>query len=325
MEKSKKIEDLRLRFIEEHKGIEAILNSIFGKAESFEKKFDKDLSMFNEEEALDYLKSYRAMSLNVLQSRITHIKKYCLECRAQGIKGTDEGAWDKLTVSMVNSCVDVNKALDKYFPPEQMEQIITSLINPVDRFVIRGFYEGLRGDAYEDIWDLYPEDVDRETRTIDLSHARLAGLGLSRNKKIQVSQKLIDDMYASLNAEEYIYIREDWNSPRSVKLNESKGRFFKVAMTKISLQDYENLVVEKQRVTTKVKKLRELLKIKELSVPAIVGSAVIAKVKEIAREENISDAEAFESKAFVPVQARYGLFNRSFPQLRERYRLYLDK
>lgn len=323
MKRNEEIESVRLSFIEEHKRNRAIIESIFSKAEEYENKFNKDLCAFNTEEILEFLKGYKATYINALQSRITHIKKYCLVCRASGIEEANNGEWNKITSDMISSCVDTGRALEKYFSPEQMEKIIDSLINPVDRFVIRGFYEGLRGDAYEDIWDLYADDIDKETRTVNLSHDRLARYGMNGNKKLQVSQKLIDDILASLKTEEYVYTREGSVGTRSIEFNDTKGRVFRVAKTKISESEYENLIVEKQRVSTKFKAIKSILKMPELTIPAIVNSAVIAKIKELAEENGDSFEKAVKSEAFVPVQVRYGLLKSDFTKLLEKYSIYL--
>lgn len=269
-----------------------MLRLIFSHARRAEHALNKPLYSFTKAEARDFLKSIDSSSNKTLSAYASIITQYMVYARDKGVEGAENGEWDKLQKREINMLV---RRIKRYFAPKDILEIINYLPNPCDRFLILAFTEGLRGEDFDEIWNLTIDDFDKKSLTVKVPSG----------KTKHISKTLMD--YATKSAETYSYARmgaDDGNGVVMALAEEKPRSIFKhtQAVAKKSTR-----ARWKRRVGIRMEAIKLMTCEFEMTVPRLVNSGLYFKMQEISLRYGCALNDVLKTDEWADVVNQYDL------------------
>ncbi len=193
------------------------LKNIFGKAETFEEAYGKDMAEWNAEQIISFYKWYDTCSLYSLMNINSALHTYCLWCLKNGYVSSD--CYKDVTYEMLGECVNKEELSKIFVTRKQLVKMLEDLVNPVDKFLLLALFEGIKGDYCSEITHLKTTDIDG--RYIILP-----------TRRIVISDMLRELCYRSAEEVEYLpFYREDLvtyldNSDETLIFKQNKKRVY---------------------------------------------------------------------------------------------------
>lgn len=265
-----------------------VANLLFSKVSPFEEQWQKEVTSFSKIEALTFLKSLNSLSIQSLNVYAWTMRKYSQFC------GVKHSAWAKISQTECESLINAEQRRRKYLSESDVKALSAVLFNPVDRFILRGFYEGLAGDFYEDFKDIYPESFDELSSTVRLAN------GVTK----QISHELYE--LAIESAETYTYsVVGDRDCERNL-YDWSKG---KRDIVKLTYGSHESPAPStwKRKIRNRLDSIREYFCIPYLTIPNIRNSGVYNHLVRLSLENNCSIRKAVYLDEFKDIAIQYNL------------------
>lgn len=164
---------------ERNRNLEAQAAILFNRCEPYEVKLEKDICCFSTNEIIECLKSFNSVSLESLLVACSQYKLYVDWCIANHVMTKDyQNHFREIGSEVLRQCL--NPYLKEYrtFTREWIMGNMDNLINPRERFILLGTFEGIGAGtklAYEEFIDLKLNMFDTETHTLNLSPTRSIG------------------------------------------------------------------------------------------------------------------------------------------------------
>jgi len=287
----------------------ALLRAIFNKAKNLEDKLDKDLSCFVHDEIIDYLTEIHSSSDVTLRAYVSVVRGYCRWCLDNGYTNAQLGEWESITPAEINDCAFyVNSG--SYITREQLDQYVNGLINPCDQFMLYAFYEGLSGLFYEDVWGLTADRINGFQKEVILSSGAVVG----------VSRELIACAHESINT----YVYQIYRAPQNIFVEMPLKRDCPFTIKDPVVGTNPTPSGRSIRLTQKMLKIKKALSADDvLSIPRLKNSGFIWRIKERAKELNISEKACLMSPDSEDIRMQYSNEAKPFT-LRARFFKYLD-
>ena len=125
------------------------LYGMFRKIEPYEERLDKDVSLFNKDEAMEMYVGFKSRSVYTLMNNNVVLKAYCAWKKYYHDKNL-ESVYEDITIDDLKPCVDrdANKLLSR----EEIIEIEDQLLNATDAAIIELLFDGIAGKNMEDIY-----------------------------------------------------------------------------------------------------------------------------------------------------------------------------
>ena len=303
---------IKEEFLADHPN-KPVVRLIFKAANEYEQKFDKDLALFNEEEALEYLTGIKSISSSTLCGYASVIKAYA-DLYVQ-YHPTESNKWGNLRSSQIKTCAIPNAIQEKYVTEEQLEQTLRNVPNPCDKFLVRAFYEGLRGDYHEDVWKAELRDIKENPSATGDDDAYLM-MAPSDGRVLRISKKLYQ--YARESDKELVYSPMD--STKELNLN---GKCPYIYKCRNNTEDWDDERKSKARISRRLTVLKKKLGVEWLSAPRLAISGMVVAIKKLAQKKGISELEVLEVPEFRYIRTQYNITS-SVYALRDRLAPYFE-
>lgn len=157
-------ETLKKRYIlEKEKQViidENYLERLFNKTSKIEEEYNKDIHDFTVYEIKEFYKMLNSSSRDSLYVMNSQLSMYVQWCLSQNLVVDNQNHFLEITAEDVKSCL--NKAIldQKIITKEMIDKLLKDVLNPRDRFVILGLFEGLKGHSYCELTKLRPGDIE---------------------------------------------------------------------------------------------------------------------------------------------------------------------
>ena len=304
----------------------SIVRLILNNATEYEEKFGKDLAAFSKEEAIEYLKGIDSFSSDTLRGYTSIIRRYIKFCTGYQIEGIEANGWSKITAKVIkNQCVAEQKLEDKCITRDELESILKDVNNDCDKFMLLAFYEGLKGDYYEDIWQTTLENFEKE------------GDDWWFTSKDGTRRFIVSDLlyhYAQSSVEKFEYIIDDGVVKTELRLSPDCEYIFKY---RDNTSNPDESYRGKARVAQRVMTLKKQIGASQLTIPRLVNSGAVGAIKALAKEMNVkpevdvlirkmgklTEEDEKIRERVNKIRERYGL-TAPASSLRDKFARYLD-
>lgn len=266
----------------------AVVATIFSEVNFFEKQWGKNLLDFTKEEALTFLKSFNSLSILTLMTYTSIIRSYA------EFSGVTETSWKDVLQSDLLKLIDYDELRNTYFAPGDVDKIIACVPNAVDKFIVKGFYEGLSGQYYEEFQGLTMESFDRENSEVHLSNGKIK----------KVTEKLYALAQASANT--YSYQALDRKRTQNRKLVDvfASGEIIKSTLKR---SEENGLTSWKRKMRGRMESIKDFFGMSYLTIPRLRNSAIYYQLTKLAEANGCDVGSAVYLPEFETVIAQYNL------------------
>lgn len=176
-------EEQKKRFIIESSVDEASYSYKFANTEFLENYYNKDCSIWTSDEILGYLKYLSSKSCDTLYNHVIALGNYTQWAIQNFLTMDYQNHYLEIDINAINMCVNNHLRDNGLFTRKELLMRINGLANPRDKFIILGLFEGIRGNHFAELinarlsdinpetltMELYPEDINKSSRTIQIS------------------------------------------------------------------------------------------------------------------------------------------------------------
>lgn len=151
--------------------VKQLLIRIFDSTELEEKTFGKDVSEFNEEEAIDLLKSYDSKSRRRLKNTAHYLSKYREWWKNKNNNVSMIDPFDNRTIdTIVESIIPEESFNNMFFTKNDIMEYMDDILDDMNKFIIVAIFYSIKG---EDLVNLKMEDLNQEDMTVSLQSGRV--------------------------------------------------------------------------------------------------------------------------------------------------------
>ena len=279
--------ELKQKYIDTYK-YNNVARLLFKKAVDYEQKYNKDLAEFNHEEILDYLTSIGCGCEDTLFAYVSTIRGYARFYTEK--TGADTMAWETTSSDSIRPCVRKEKEF-KYIPPAVLDEVVELIPNPMDQFLVKGIYEGLKGDFYEELWNLRIDDINPTTLVARLPTGR----------RLTISPELYAIALKSDETEDYVSLKGT-NSWVNYKMIDNRIIKYRSNSTKV-----DNPTSQKIKIANRIYDLKKYTGREEINAIWLRKSGAIYMIKKEAARLNIKEIDVIDHSVFNTIRERYGL------------------
>ena len=279
-----------------------IFTVIISQAKLWEENWHVDLLHFSKKQALDYLKGMGSLSILSLMSYASTIRSYA------EFVGEKETVWKDVLQDDLKKLIDVDELKNTYFEPEDIDKMEAILPNTVDKFILRGFYEGLCGSYYEEFKGLTMANFDKETMTVHLS--------TGKDKKF--SKRLYD--LAQKSSETYIYKAMDIKREQKRRLVDMDGLMGEVVKSTLKVSDTPGLMPWKRKIRGRMEAVKEFFDLQYLTIPRLRNSKIYYELFLISEKHKCDIAEAVYLPEFDEIIYQFDLDGERKDKLAYKYK-----
>lgn len=159
-----------------------------------ETRLNKDLSEFTCDEILDFYKSLHTTSVLILENINSQMSKYT------NWVSSSKNSYKDLELKDLNSCIDKNKANEMFIKRKDLLSLCQQMMNPRDKMVVLGLFEGIKGQNYCEFACMKNEDFDFENKKVYLR---------STDRTVNISNELAEYIQQTIETEVYFPISEN--------------------------------------------------------------------------------------------------------------------
>ena len=273
----------------------------FIRSQDYEKKMGKDLSCFNKEEALEYLRVVIDTNSISLLNKANYYMTLYTDWMLQNGYADKGNAYETLSLDDLGKCL-VNNNRIGIIDRDMLNELCDRLYNPQDRYFFVALYEGLRGREYEEIINLRIRDVDFTNKKITVR---------SRNDaQIEMSDKLAFSIFEAYQEEYYVGKN---GSDVSRPMIGQDGVVFKFRHNSVEGTSSANRA--RAIYTTFLRVINSVTNMADISVAFIIESGIVDFVKRKANENGMTVSEYYNSRLCrADIKKQFGInnFNRKF-------------
>lgn len=278
---------------------------IFHKTKLLEEHLSRDVSEFSKDEIIQMLKKQNSTSMETLRYRISLLRSYTNWCIHSGhYFGFNQ--YNFISSEDLLSCIDQHYRDSKFISREILNQYVSDLINPCDKFLLLAFYDGIRGKNFIDISYMKGDDINVNTSTVRLQDGTI----------ISVSQDLV--VFAKQSANEYNYYITKEFEVTCVGLKEV-SEILKPRTNSCNNSEQSRY----NRISKTMLRLKEILDAPNLTIPRLFNSGIVNRLLIKSQELSIPPMKLLVSQDFIEERKFYGLDGKQDMQLRHMFKEYL--
>ena len=188
----------------------------FQKAELYERHINKDLSEIKFEGVEDIIKQAKSTSLQSIKRMLSVFNTY-FDWRISNRKSVNRLGinYYKIYIDMddskLRSFIHKSHSAKKYLLADDVDTIISRLINPVDKAIIMGFYEGIKGTELYELRSLRLNNI----KTVDGKYYKAKVINKDgSSRELAISRQL---MQLFVNSKEQVYYHKANGKGSSMK------------------------------------------------------------------------------------------------------------
>jgi len=261
-----------------------IISTYFIKSEEVETILGKDISCFNLSEIIGYYKSLNTASVNYLATINSQLLNYTTWCQSNGIVIDNQNHYREVDKRIYEECINKYYVSKKYVSREDLFELINrSTVDIGDKFLLLALFEGICGNKYIELRNLYPKDFKKNV------------VKLYTGRSFEVSRELIN--LALESADEFTY-RTSNGKKRSYDLRDKRCLKF----TEIDLN-------EAKEVFSIIRRLERINKYEQtyfVGSKELKESGRIHLIKELMLKDNISAEECIKKYRDNRIKDQYG-------------------
>lgn len=146
------------------------IKSIFNNSALVEERWEKDLCYFNRPQIIDLLKSYNSLAPDRLKQNCVYLADYYNWCLNVNHYVSDLTNYYHYSLSdeIIDGVIDKEDLLGKYFNKEEMKKYTSKIYDPTNQYIAYALYNGIKGDNFEELIHVKPEDLDRDKKELTL-------------------------------------------------------------------------------------------------------------------------------------------------------------
>lgn len=253
------------------------LTRIFNSTELEEKLFEKDVSEFTDDEAIDYLKSLNSKSRQRLKVYAWYLSRYRQWYYSkQNIDNILDPFDDRTINKIIESIIPDSVLNDQIITEDYFKECADLEPDSINKFILICFYHGIKGDEFADIINLKMEDLDEENKTVKLISGRISC----------VDDYFIEHMKKASNAETYIKSIEGNNRNPKQLLYVNNGYIIRGTAGRGEL--FDNKPVAPEFINARMNRIRKNIGNQYFSAANLYKNGLINYLKKKFNENGIS-------------------------------------
>lgn len=138
-----------------NRSTQILLPLMFATITDDEKRLGKDLSNFTIADISEYFHGLATASIARCLNIKAQFVKYSQYCQQKGLITDNQIHWQEVDRDFLMQCINYGKYQRQLVTREELVQVTDSLLNPSDRFVVLGLFEGICGNFYSDFRNLH--------------------------------------------------------------------------------------------------------------------------------------------------------------------------
>lgn len=251
---------------------------IFARVSKTEEVWEKDVCDFTVDEIYKLLPTFNSCSVNALNKNVSILRLYTEWCCQNKLSKDNINHFNEIDKSQLQPYV--NKITSILPTKEEISDIVASLANASDKFLIQALYEGVKDETIGEFFYIPIASIDPDKRIITFA---------SGKQKI-MSKKLYYLAIESSEEEKYLSIKDD-------------GDFFESTLTKKgtiinsrSNSTSDTLDHCEKRLRERMKKLKSAYDLSMISMPKLFNAGLRDEIKRIMEKYNINKEQFFNGK-----------------------------
>lgn len=243
------------------------LKILFNQSAEFEYKLDKDISNFTVEEIMEFYKACNRKSVESISVIHSSLNMYTIWCLTKNLVIDFQNHYSEISKDKYSTCVNTMYKKLSYITYDTIKEWLKEIVNVADQFLILALFEGLSGDNYKEINELYYSDFN------DLNVHLCTGRTIKVSKELkELARQAAEEIHyytIGENQKEYTFIEDDdkiIKSYHNTKLNVSefqKGRrLYNKIKRNMTYLGYPYLkgkdIIESGKVNYIIKRCKEL-------------------------------------------------------------------
>lgn len=251
---------------------------IFIRTAKTEKVWGKDVCDFTIDEICKFLPTFNASSLNALNKNVSVLRMYTEWCCQNKLSKDNINHFNEIDKSQLN--LYINKITSILPSKEEISEIVNSLANASDKFLIQALYEGVKGESVGEFFYIPIASILSDKRIITFANG----------KQKVMSKKLYNLAIESSEEERYLSIRDN-------------GEFFESTLVK------EGAIINPRsncrsntlehcelRLRERMKKLKSAYGLNMISMPKIYNAGLRDEIKRIMKKYGIDKEQFFNGE-----------------------------
>ena len=177
---------------------------MFGYCEEFEIEFGKDVSEFSKKEIETMYGSHKKFkTFNTLIVKHSQYSRY-----ARWFNKNNK--YNLIKRDDLTAFVNVEYRNERIVLREDVLRVVDSMINYMDKLLILGIFEGLKGNRFEDFINIRIHDVDFKTHTIHIGSRPMKYIKISKELADIIDRCRTEKVFTSVSGYERYYDNSDY-------------------------------------------------------------------------------------------------------------------
>lgn len=262
------------------------LTGLFRKIEECEIRHNKDVCMFNRDEAINMYIEIKSRSVYTLLNDNTIFKAYCAWQNHYN-KLNIKPVYEDITIDDLRLCVDTKAS--KILSREEILEIESQTLNITDAAIIECLFEGISGPSMRDITSLCRSMLDKESKCLVFSDGRA----------VSISEKLCELLDDAFDEEQYICYGETLRVKKLIGI----GKLFKDRDNAYAADSDDKRF---RAVYRKIQVIRDYVGIKELTMKGIAAAGFLYYLQTYLSESELSLRAFLQTEQGEQLMDRYG-------------------
>ena len=262
------------------------LYGLFRKIEPYENELNKDVCLFNKEEAIKMYIELKSRSIYTLLNNNVILKAYTAWHKHYNGLGV-ENVYESITIDDLRPCVDAKAS--KVLSREEIIEIEEQVLNTTDAAIIECLFQGIAGPSMRDITSLHKEMLDKKNKCLIFPDGRV----------FDISKDLCELLDQAFDEETYLCYGETLR----VKKLEGKGRLFKDRDNTHAADSDDRRF---RAVYRKIMVIRNYIGVKELTMKGIAAAGFLHYLKINLNESDLTLKEFLRTENGEKLMDRYG-------------------
>lgn len=262
------------------------LTGLFNKIEAYEEQNNKDVCLFNKDEAINMYIELKSRSVYTLSNNNSILKAYCAWQNHYN-KLNIQPVYEHITIDDLRPCVDTKAS--KVLSREEILEIEEQLLNITDAAIIECLFEGIAGPSMRDITSLCRDMLDIESKCLVFSDGRV----------IDISEKLCELLDQAFDEEKYVCYGETLRVKKLIGI----GKLFKDRDNAHAADSDDKRF---RAVYRKIQVIRDYVGIKELTMKGIAAAGFLHYLRMYLNESDLPLRSFLQTNQGKQLMDRYG-------------------
>lgn len=248
---------------------------IFTRVSKTEEVWEKDVCDFTVDEIYKLLPTFNSCSVNALNKNVSVLRLYTEWCCQNKLSIDNINHFNEIDKSQLHPYV--NKITSILPSKEEISEIVDSLANASDKFLVQALYEGVKDESVGEFFYIPITSIDPDKRIITFA---------SGKQKI-MSKKLYNLAVESSEEDKYLSIKADGDFFESTLIR--RGAIINPRSNSRS----DTLEHCELRLRERLKKFKSAYGLSMISMPKIYNAGLRDEIKRIMEKYNINRDQFF--------------------------------